>query len=90
MRRRADVFVMDFFCSEITQNVSFFFFLEHEGKEADMCGDRWKHQTLVLFLIYTFVLTTSLASKEDVANYLSIPVLFSDVYLTILNNTALF
>jgi len=30
--------VMDFFCSEITQNVSFV--LEHGGKKAEMCGDR--------------------------------------------------
>jgi len=36
--RRAEVFVMDFFCSKITQNV--LFFLEHGGKKAEMCGDR--------------------------------------------------
>jgi len=38
-RGRAEVFVMDFFCSEITQNVSFFC-LEHGGKKAEICGDR--------------------------------------------------
>jgi len=36
--RRMEVFVMDFFCSEITQNVSFV--LEHGGKKAEICGDR--------------------------------------------------
>jgi len=29
---------MDFFCSEITRNVSFV--LEHGGKKAEICGDR--------------------------------------------------
>jgi len=37
-RRRTEAFVMDFFCSEITQNVSFV--LEHGGKKAEICGDR--------------------------------------------------
>ena len=52
--------MIDLFCSEITQNV-----LEQGEKKAEMCGDRWKDQTLVLLLIYTSVLTTSLASKDE-------------------------
>jgi len=66
------------------------FVLEHGGKRAEMCGgNRWKGQTLVLFLIYTSVLTTDLASKDEektFGRYLSILVLFGDVYLTISNS----
>ena len=36
-RRRAEVFVMDFICSEITQNVSFFCF----GARRKESGDVW-------------------------------------------------
>jgi len=37
---------------------------EHEGKKADMCGDQWKDQDLVMFFTYTAVFTVSLASKK--------------------------
>jgi len=44
---------MHFFCSSITQNVSFCFYLvycmEHARKRVDMCGDQWKDQDLVTF-----------------------------------------
>jgi len=36
-RRRMEVFVMDFFCSEITQNVSFFCL----GARRKESGDMW-------------------------------------------------
>jgi len=35
-RRRAEVFVMDFFCSEITQNVSFFCFGTWRKESGDV------------------------------------------------------
>jgi len=41
------------------------FVFEHGVKKVEMCTDGWKDRGLVLFLIYTFVFTTRLASKDE-------------------------
>ena len=56
-RREKEVFVMNFFCSRITQSVSFVWLLwgidtvrrRHGWTEVDMSGDRWKVVESVLF-----------------------------------------
>jgi len=61
------------------------FVLEHGGKKAEMCDDQWKDQTLVLFLIYTPYHYFSKQGRMRRRCALSIPVLFGDGYLAILN-----
>ena len=34
--------------------------MEHSERTADMCGNRWKDQDLVIFLIFTELLSLSL------------------------------
>ena len=64
---------MNFFCSGIMQNVSFFYFLtgidkvirRHVWKKVEMSGDCRKAEDSVLFSIYTPAITVSLTSKYD-------------------------
>ena len=46
----------------------FLFGVEHADKKAEMCGDRWRDQNLVMFLfflIYTSVIATRVASTNE-------------------------
>jgi len=68
--------VIHLFCSETRQNVSFFCFcFGTGGKRVETCGDRYKDQSLVFFLIYTSVPTAGLAGiTKRRRRALSIPV----------------
>jgi len=64
------------------------FVLEHGGRKAEMCVViDGMDQSLALFLIYTSVLATRLASKNEEKTLRAIhpSCYFGDVYLTILN-----
>jgi len=53
----------------------------------EMCGDRWKDQSVVLFLIYTSVLITRLASKNEEKTLRAIHPIRC-LYLAILNRNS--